>query len=202
VDSLSIMRFPPASRIVPGALGLALAVVAIAASLGSGSGAAAGAANAACSYGVCPSGSGISPTTLDLLLAGLVVVALVLGLLIYRDRRSRGPPPSQPAQPWVDSGGASGGPGGPAGPEAEAAAGGGVAAGAVTSYTETPEDVSVPPPEVPGAAAGAPAAAEGQEGDIDSLMAELDRISGEILKRGQTPKKGAPPATEGEEPKE
>ncbi len=38
------------------------------------------------------------------------------------------------------------------------------------------------------------AAGESAEPDIDSLMAELDRISGEILKRA--PKKGTAPATE------
>ena len=43
----------------------------------------------------------------------------------------------------------------------------------------------------PGAAAGAGAESEP---DIDSLMAELDKISGEILKR--TPKKGAQSAAD------
>ncbi|MCI4366927.1 MAG: hypothetical protein L3K08_04165 [Thermoplasmata archaeon] len=196
------MRFPPVSRIVPGALGLAMAFVAIAAALGSGTGAtaSAGVASSACVYGVCPASSGISPMTLDLLLAGLLVVAIVLGLLIYRDRRNRGPPP---AQPWVDSSASSGGPAGPGdAPEMAGAAvgAGAVAAGAAFPYAESPDDVSAPPPEVP-APATAPVA-EGQEGDIDSLMAELDRISGEILKRGQTPKKGAPTPPDSEETKE
>jgi hypothetical protein len=194
------MRVPPFSRIVPGALGLAMAFVAIAAALGSGTGASAGVASSACVYGVCPASSGISPMTLDLLLAGLLVVAIVLGLLIYRDRRNHGPPP---AQPWVDSSASSGGPSGPGeDPEMAGAAvgAGAVAGGAAFPYTESPDDVSMPPPEVPTPAA-APVA-EGQEGDIDSLMAELDRISGEILKRGQTPKKGAPTPPDSEETKE
>jgi len=37
----------------------------------------------------------------------------------------------------------------------------------------------------------------GAEPDIDSLMSELDKISGEILKR--QPKKGAPPPAESTE---
>jgi hypothetical protein len=59
-------------------------------------------------------------------------------------------------------------------------------------YVETPEDVGSAPPTL-GTPPGAPAAASGAkpeaEPDIDSLMAELDKISGEILKR--TPKKAA-----------
>ncbi len=45
-----------------------------------------------------------------------------------------------------------------------------------------------------GAGAGA-AAAEAEPADIDSLMGELDRISGEILKRG--PGKKGPPSAGG-----
>jgi hypothetical protein len=52
-----------------------------------------------------------------------------------------------------------------------------------------------------GAAAGAAAGAGAAEAepDIDSLMAELDKISGEILKRA--PKKGAekPPETKSDD---
>ncbi|MCI4369397.1 MAG: hypothetical protein L3K09_07545 [Thermoplasmata archaeon] len=44
-----------------------------------------------------------------------------------------------------------------------------------------------PPVPAPAVAAVAPAALGGEE-DIDSLMAELDKISGDILKRGP-PKK-------------
>ncbi|HEY6238719.1 MAG TPA: hypothetical protein VIZ68_06005, partial [Thermoplasmata archaeon] len=44
------------------------------------------------------------------------------------------------------------------------------------------------------AGAGGTAAAEGGEADIDSLMQELDKISGEILKKGPPQKKSAPAA--------
>jgi hypothetical protein len=65
----------------------------------------------------------------------------------------------------------------------------------IAAYVETPEDVSAAPPSeaVAGVAAGG-AAAAATEPDIDSLMAELDKISGEILTRGTPPKK--PPTTD------
>ncbi len=127
-------------------------------------------AAAACTYGVCPSNSGVSTGTIEAIIALLAAVAIILGVLIFRDRRrgNRPPPPE-----WADAG--------------ATAAAAPVAAGGAASYTEGPEDVSVPPPEVP-VTPPASGSATG-EGDIDSLMAELDRISGEILKSGP-PKKG------------
>ncbi len=46
------------------------------------------------------------------------------------------------------------------------------------------------PPSVAGAAGGAAGAAGEAEPDIDSLMAELDKISGEILKKAPKPGSG------------
>ncbi|MGI0151545.1 MAG: hypothetical protein ACREC5_06385, partial [Thermoplasmata archaeon] len=80
---------------------------------------------------------------------------------------------------------------------------GGIAAAAVpavgATYLESPEDVgaTAPPPVAPtppkGARAGAAVAgAAGEEPNIDALMDELDRISGEILKKDKVPKGAAP----------
>ncbi len=80
-------------------------------------------------------------------------------------------------------------------------------AGVGPSYVEPP---SVAPPApvapTPVASTGAPAAAGGEAGeeaepDIDSLMAELEKISGEILKRNPKKKNGssAPADTSGDE---
>ena len=171
------------SRIVPVLLGAGMILVTLLAALLPGTGAAPASGATSCEYGVCPSNNGVSPSTLELILGLLAVVALVLGLLIYRDRRRGG---RQPPQEWADAG--AGGAGAAAAP------------GPVAPYTETPEDVSVPPPVVGGAAAGGAAGAAEGEADIDSLMAELDKISGEILKRGQTPKKGGPSSEQ--EPKD
>jgi hypothetical protein len=157
--------------------------VTVAAAFLPGIGAAPATPGAACVYGECPANNnGIPLGTLYLILALLAIVALVLGLLIYRERRGGG---RQPPQEWAEG--------------TEGAAAGGPAA--ANLYTEGPEDVSVPPPEVSGAVAAAGAgaavgAAAGQEGDIDSLMAELDRISGEILKKGSG-KKGGPGSSTG-----
>ncbi|MGC2790146.1 MAG: hypothetical protein WA547_08895, partial [Thermoplasmata archaeon] len=78
-------------------------------------------------------------------------------------------------------------------------------------YLETADDVAGMPPPAPtpapavpaavvvagGAAVGAGAgavAADADEPDIDSLMAELDKISGEILKRPKNAAAKKPPA--------
>ena len=80
-----------------------------------------------------------------------------------------------------------------------AAQGGGEATVVGAPYLEQPEDVSSPPSSVtvvPGAVgAAAVVGADAGEADIDSLMQELDKISGEILQRGTPPKKGEPPAS-------
>ena len=110
-----------------------------------------------------------------------VVVALgaaVALLLLMRRRRGPPPGPSQSEQLYGEAPGGAMAPEGPEPPSAGAA------------YIETPEDVGAPAPTVaPAAAAGAAAGGAEGESDIDSLMQELDRISGEILKRG-APKKG------------
>lgn len=136
-----------------------------------------------CTYGQCPSSSGLSPLELASI-GAIVVVGLLVGILVLMRRRR---PPATPLSPY--SAGSAPPPAAvmpaapppPSGPAAE-------------SYVEGPDDVSTPPPVLvaPGAApaaAAGPAPAADSEPDIDSLMAELDKISGEILKR--TPKKAA-----------
>lgn len=138
-----------------------------------------------------PSVTPVSPYVYLGIAAGVIVAGLLVALLVL-SRRRRKPPTAEgaPVQPWQE------GPPGPAGGPP------GAPPAAAPAYLETPEDVGHPPPVVPAAkppppsvpaGAAAPAAGEG-EPDIDSLMAELDKISGEILKRA--PKKGAPPPPE------
>ena len=148
-----------------------------------------------------PSSTGLSGWEIGAIAAVVIAAALALAIGFMRRRR---PPTaaSVPVQPWQGGAGPGAAPPAPLmppppppGPPAAAPA-----------YLETPEDVGQAPPTVTagkvagagatGAAAGA--AAEEAEPDIDSLMAELDKISGEILKRA--PKKGAaPPAEPAEE---
>ncbi len=130
-----------------------------------------------------------------------VALAALLVALLLMGRRRRRPPSPPPPQLWQ------GGPSAPASAAAVAppppspppASPPPPAAG--PAYLETPEDVGQAAQAGPivGAGVGAGAAGAGAEAepDIDSLMAELDKISGEILKRA--PKKGAGsvPADEG-----
>jgi len=143
-------------------------------------------AQSSCPYGGCTTSSAIPTWELVSILVLIIAAAIAAALILLRRRR----PPSAPApvQPWTE------------GPSAGAGPAAGAPGGAPPPYIETPEDVGHPPPTVSpaagaaaGAAVAAPAAAEG-EPDIDSLMAELDKISGEILKK--PPKKGAGKSTE------
>lgn len=156
------------ARLLSGVLVVAFFATAVAAALVTGPTLAPDAAAATnCPYSKCTDSSIVSLPAIEAIIGLLALVALVLGVLIWRDRRR---PPRTPPPEWAD-----------AGPAAAAPA----AAGGAALYTETPEDVSAPPPEMP-TTPSSPA-----DGDIDSLMAELDRISGEILKPGA---KGKPPA--------
>ena len=144
-------------------------------------------AQASCPYGGCTTSSSVPVWEYVSIIVLIAVGAIVALLFITRRRRPPraavapaagagvGPGPG-PLQPWEETPGPAA-PGGPAAP-----------------YIETPEDVGQAPPSV-GAPAPAPAAppagaAAGAEpvSDIDSLMAELDKISTEILKKA--PKKG------------
>ncbi|HYA58570.1 MAG TPA: hypothetical protein VEH57_08970 [Thermoplasmata archaeon] len=164
---------PPGKRIVPLALGLGMIAVVVAAGLSPN--AVATTAPAGCAYNQCPAGTSIPWWAIGAIVV-LVLVGLIAAVLLFRRRRP--PAAAAPVQPWQEPtegppSGATGGP--PSG-----------ATGVPPPYLETPEDVSQGPPPVPiqkTAVPPPPPAGEEPEPDIDSLMAELDKISGEILKR-------------------
>jgi len=159
-------------------------------------------AQSSCPYGGCSTPS--SFPTWELVSILVLIAAAVIAAALLLMRRRRPPTQSSAVKPWQQppAGAAAGGAAGPTGPAAP--------------YIEGPEDVGHAPPSVgtapaataasTGAAAGAGtavvagagAAAAGGEPDIDSLMAELDKISGEILKKPT--KKGG--SSSSEEPAE
>jgi MYXO-CTERM domain-containing protein len=117
--------------------------------------------------------------------AAVVAIAAALLLALFLLRRRRPPPAvtAPPVQAWQGGPGAGTPPTAPPPPPPPPAV--------APAYLEIPADVGrAPPPFLPtaGTAAGtglaAGAVSGGTEPDIDSLMAELDKISGEILKRG------------------
>lgn len=167
------------ARQIAGLAALALLVIA---GLLPGTGVIASSTN--CPYNNCSTSSSTPvPLWLWSLLAVLIIVALLLAVVLIRRRRS--PPSGGPVTAWsgTEPGGGPEGPEGPAPAAEEAPVGGGTVVPAGAAYLEGPEDVGQQPPSVPG-----PATAPGEE-DIDSLMKELDKISGEILKRGPPDKK-------------
>ena len=143
-------------------------------------------ADSSCSYGTCPNPTAGPAPIWYALLALLVLVAAVLGVVLLMRRRRQSTPPGS-VEPW--SGPAPGALGSPSAPLDETGPGGAVA----PAYLESPEDYGNAPPE---AVAETPPPSEGGA-DIDSLMKELDKISGEILQRGKTAPKTPP--TQGEE---
>ncbi len=180
-------------RIVPVALGVGMLALVVAAGLSPNAGAVP--AQSYCQYNQCVAGTGIPWWALAAI--AIVVVAALLGALLFMRRGRR--PPSQPVQPYA------GPPSGATGAAAAAAPSGPTGPAATPEYVESPSDVSAPPPVVPtsppagggtppkaAAPAGtAPAKPATGEPDIDSLMAELDKISTEILKRPKPPAGGA-----------
>lgn len=175
-------------RIVPVALGAAMLAVVIAAAISPNLGAVPAQTNNQYGQG---GSSGLSPWLVGGIVAAVVVAALALAFLFLRRRRRPPATPTAPVQPWQGGPGPAAAPPVPPTPPPAAP----LPPPAAPAYLETPEDVGQAPPTIPPAkgAAAAGTAAEA-EPDIDSLMAELDKISGEILKRA--PKKGAPPPTE------
>jgi hypothetical protein len=183
---------PPSLASIAG-LGLVLAVLILALLPNTG----AIPADASCPYSSCNTGNNGSSaaTPWYILLAVLVVIAAALGVLIVLRRRRGVGGSAPPVEEW--SGPAAGAAAGPEGPTmpvepltpTPTAAAPPAAAGA--AYLEGPEDVGHALPETP----AAPEPAAKDESDIDSLMKELDKISGEILKKGK-PK--TPPPEDGE----
>jgi len=170
---------------VPLALGLAMLAVVLAAGLYPNGGTVS-AQSSSCPYGVCPSSSSAVPAWEYASILVVVAAAVIIGLLLVLRRRRR-----PPAEKVIPGGAGVAGPMPPSGPP--------------PPYLETPEDVGHPPPTVMrpagGGVAGAAAAPAAPEAvsDIDALMAELDKISADILKKA--PKK-PPQGKEAEEPVE
>jgi hypothetical protein len=125
------------------------------------------------------------PWWIYVVIAVVVLLALILLVLVFQRRRRPRPAAVPPMQVWQEE---------PSPPM-------GAPIGPAPNYLEGPEDVGHAPPLVPVPTSGAgvtpPAPPPGAEGepDIDALMAELDKISGEILKK---PSK-APKDSEGED---
>lgn len=190
---------PRTSRIVPVALGVAMVALIVATASAPNVGAVP--AQSSCEYNQCVGNTGL-PWWVFAAIAILIVAALAAALVLLRRRRR--PPPSG-LTPYTAAGGPAAGAMG-RGPTAPPPGG--------PNYIESPEDVgatlpNVPPPPPPtggvatgvvaGAAVGAGAgavAADAEEPDIDSLMAELDKISGEILKRPKNVAEKKPPSDE------
>jgi hypothetical protein len=165
-------------------LGIAMLAVVLAAGLFPNAGTVQ--AQSSCPYGGCSTSSSVPVWEYVSIFVIIAVGAIIALLFIMRRRRPPRPTGAAPAAasgggpapltPWAE------GPETPPGPTS-------------APYIEGPEDVGHAPPAVPApapaAAAPAAGAAAGAESgsDIDSLMAELDKISTEILKKA--PKKGA-----------
>jgi len=171
------------SRIVPLALGIAMLAVVLTAGLFPNAGTVQ--AQSSCPYGGCTTSSSVPVWEYVSILVVIAVAAILALLFIMRRRR----PPRATMAAAGAAGGAAAAP--PAWGEDSTAP-----AGPSPSYLETPEDIGHAPPSVvtpatatPAEAAGGAAAGTESSSDIDSLMAELDKISTEILKK--PPAKGA-----------
>ncbi len=188
-------------RVVPVLLGLAMLAVIIAAALSPNAGLVKAQTNT--QYGSGPGPDNTLTYTLIGLLAVIVAVAALLLAVVLRRRRRGGGPTTMST--W--QGGT-----GPSGPEEPTEGFGpeaGVAMAPPTGAAEYYEGTSPPPPPSGGAGqewveqrppplppAAGPATAEeipAGEPDIDRLMAELDQISDDILKKGPGKKGGGTP---------
>src|SRR5579862_3171907 len=90
-------------RIVPLGLATALLLITLAAASSAGAGVSAQTVSSACTYSLCPNPSNSSPFTaftVGAVLGLLLLVAVILGILIFRDRRRGGP---KPPAPWSDA---------------------------------------------------------------------------------------------------
>ncbi len=178
-------------RVVPVLLGLAMLAVIIAAALSPSAGLVKAQTNTQYGSGGSTPDNTLTYTLIALLAVIVAVAALLLAVVVRRRRRGGGP---QTMSTWE----------GGTGPEPPTEGSGpemGVAMAPPTGAAEYYEGTSPPPPPSGGAApdwveerpppplppaAGAATAEEipAGEPDIDRLMAELDQISDDILKKG------------------
>jgi hypothetical protein len=183
----SMLRPTIIRRVLPAAVVAALLAVIVATSLAPVTGALP--AQSTCQYGNCSSPSNSTPLWAWAAVGGFIIlIAALIALLLIRNRRRGGGASGASAVP-PDAGVAA--------TEAPVALGGAaVAAAAVPAYVETEDDVGAPPTVMPSPTPGVevPEPPPGsEEPNIDSLMDELDRISGEILKKDPKAKGGSPP---------
>lgn len=195
-------------RALPGLLAGGLLALLLAAALAPGTGALP--AQSDCQYGNCTTSQNPTPLWAWAAVgAFLLLLAALIAILLVRHRRRGGggaPGAPPPEATFAPQGGAP-----PFGPEDGALPAAAVAApaamggAAAPAYVETEEDVAAPPTimpsaPAPAAPAAAPPAPEGsEEPNIDSLMDELDRISGEILKKEPKGKGPSPPPADSPE---
>jgi hypothetical protein len=174
--NVAMAKLPNRATLVPLAFSLAILAAVLAAALGPATGMVA--ASSSCQYGTCTSnGPGLLTYGVGAIVA--LIILLIAAAVIYQRRRGGG------GSPPAAGGGAVAAWSGTTGPESPAA-------GEAAPYMEGPEDVAAGAAVGAGAGAAAADASEAQPADIDSLMGELDKISGEILKRG--PGKKGPPS--------
>jgi len=130
-----------------------------------------------------PASSGLSPYEYLAIATVIILAGLLLALFLLSRRRRPPTGTVPPASVWQSGSGSGGTSSSPPPPP-----------GIAPAYLETPAEIGqgLPPAAgTMGAAAGAGAVAATAEGepDIDTLMADLDKISSEVLKRS-TAKKG------------
>jgi H+/Cl- antiporter ClcA len=169
-------------RIVPIVLGLVMLAVVVAAGLSPN----AGVVQAQTNYGYY--GQSSSSTVSPWVYLGVALVVIVAGLLLafFLLRRRRPPAASTPTEQPVQKGSPP-----PSTPPEATAPVAPAAAAATPAVVKTAQDVGRVPTPVSVAAAGPAGAVAGEEPyeDIDTLIAKLYEVSGELLRRGTT--KGA-----------
>jgi hypothetical protein len=174
-------------KLIPFALGSTMLFVILTAALTPDFGTVA--AQSSCPYGNCTSGSGSSFPWISVFVALAVILAAIILALLAIYYRRRTPPPPQPAGPAV-AGGTEGGstpppPAGTNGTE-EAASSSPTYAEAARYFGITGSGVEAVQTRNPISWMGTSAHAHGPTdvgAELDSIMAEIEQISGEILKR-------------------
>ncbi|MFZ1023916.1 MAG: hypothetical protein WAN87_07260 [Thermoplasmata archaeon] len=175
-------------KLLPILLGSTMLFVILAAALTPNFGSVAAQSN--CPYGNCTSGSGSSFPWISVFVAlAVILAAIILALLVIYYRR-RNPPPPQAAGP-AGVGGA-GGSGSPP-PPSTGTIGIDEGVSSSPSYAEaaryfgiTPAGTQAVQPDASSSWSGNPGYPEGRVNvgaELDSILAEIEQISGEILKR-------------------
>lgn len=173
----SVLRSARMRRVIPATLSGAMLLVILAAALAPNTGAIS--ADSSCQYGNCTQSNPGIPIWLWGAIGGIILAAVLAAVFLLYFRRRRG---GASTAGRIES---------EMGPTAGAAAG--TEAAEMPAYMETESDIGAAPAVLPPAGAGAPAPAAGEEPNIDSLMDELDRISGEMQKKESRPRGPNPP---------